>query len=226
MTDEATRAVFFDLDGTLLSFPDSYAERVHSTTERHLGVRDDALEATYSERFLDLLGEQASDPYRRAFEHALAEHGYDDGDVDPTAMVETLLEAEIAAIEPPDGVVDVLSTLRQRGYRLGVLTNGVSAFQRAKLDAHDLTAEFDAVVVSDEAGAHKPDERAFALAAERLPASSYVMVGDSFEADVEGARAMGWRGVQYVPAGEHSDGGSRAGEDAIREFDALLDRLD
>jgi putative hydrolase of the HAD superfamily len=135
-------------------------------------------------------------------------------------MVETLLEAEIAAIEPPARVADVLSTLRDRGYRLGVLTNGVSAFQRAKLDAHDLTAEFDAVVVSDEAGAHKPDERPFELATGCLPADEYVMVGDSYEADVEGARAMGWRAVHYAPDGDSPDG-----DDAIPAFEALIDRL-
>jgi len=219
--DDETRAVFFDLDGTLLSLPDPYAERVHATTEAHLGVRDDAFEATYSERFLDLLGEGAADPYRRAFEHALADCGYDDADVEASAMVETLLEAEIAAIAPPDGVAATLSTLRDRGCRPGVLTNGVPAFQRAKLDAHGLSRHFDAVVASYEAGAHKPDERPFRLAAERLPADEYVMVGDSYEADIEGARAMGWRGVHYAPDGDSPDG-----EDAVASFDALPERLD
>jgi putative hydrolase of the HAD superfamily len=220
MTGDGT-AVFFDADGTVLSFPDSYAERVHAVTEAHLGVRDEAFEATYSERFLSLLGEHASEPYRRAFEHALAEHGYDGVDVRAETLVDALLEAEIDAIAPPDGVRDALAELRARGWAVGVLTNGVSAFQRAKLRAHDLDALVDAVVVSDEAGAHKPDAAPFELAAERLPAASYVMVGDSYEADVEGARGVGWRGVHYAPDGDSPDG-----EDALESFDDLLARLD
>jgi putative hydrolase of the HAD superfamily len=101
-----------------------------------------------------------------------------------------------------------------------VLTNGVPEFQLAKLRGHDLDAYVDASVVSYEAGAHKPDERPFALAAERLPADEYVMVGDSFEADVEGARAMGWRGIHYAPDGESP------ASDPLDSFDDLVDRLD
>jgi putative hydrolase of the HAD superfamily len=220
MTDSAQRAVFFDLDGTLLSFPDSYAERVHAVTETHLGVRDEAFEGTYSERFLSLLGEQAAEPYRRAFEHALTEHGYDDADVSVEALVDALLDAEIDAIAPPDGVRDALAELRARGSDVGVLTNGVPNFQRAKLRTHDLDAFVDASVVSYEAGAHKPDSAPFELAAERLPAEEYVMVGDSYGADVEGARATGWRGVHYAP-----DGDSPA-SDPLESFEALPERLD
>jgi len=219
MNDDGT-AVFFDLDGTLLSFPGSYAERVHAVTETHLGVRDEAFEATYSERFLELLGEQAAEPYRRAFEHALVEHGYDDVDVGVGTLVDALLDAEIDAIAPPDGVRDALAELSARGRDVGVLTNGVSGFQRAKLRAHDLDALVDAVVVSDEAGAHKPASAPFELAAERLPAASYVMIGDSYEADVEGARAAGWQGIHYAP-----DGDSPA-SDPLASFDELLGRLD
>jgi FMN phosphatase YigB (HAD superfamily) len=46
------------------------------------------------------------------------------------------------------------------------------------------------------------------------------MVGDSYEADVEGARAMGWRAVHYAPDGDSPDG-----DDAIPAFEALIDRL-
>lgn len=222
MSDEET-AVFFDLDGTVLSLPGAYAPVVHDTTEAHLGGRDDAFEATYSERFLELLGEQAAAPYETAMAEALDAHGYD---ADAAAMAATLREHEVAAVAPPDGVEAALSALRDRGYRLGVLTNGVPAFQREKLDAHGLSRYFDAVVVSYEAGAHKPDSAPFELAAERLPATEHVMVGDSHGADVEGARAMGWRAVHYAPGGESPDAGSADDADPIATFDALPERLD
>lgn len=219
MTDAFRRAVFFDLDHTLVSFESEYATVLREVTERQLGSGDEAFEVTYSDRFLELLGAHVDDPYRRAFEHATAEHDYE-AEANVDALVETLREREVAGVAPSPGVRRALETLNERGVGVGVLTNGVPEFQLAKLRGHDLDAYVDASVVSYEAGAHKPDERPFALAAERLPADEYVMVGDSFEADVEGARAMGWRGIHYAPDGESP------ASDPLDSFDDLVDRLD
>ncbi|WP_323674342.1 HAD family hydrolase [Halorubellus sp. PRR65] len=219
MTDAFRRAVFFDLDHTLLEFETAYATVLRKVTERHLGGGDEAFEVTYSDRFLELLGDHADDPYRRAFEHALAEHDYADAVESVDALVATLREREVAGVAPAPGIERVLAELGGSDVGVGVLTNGVPDFQLAKLRGNDLDGYVDATVVSYEAGAHKPDERPFALAAERLPAEEYVMVGDSYEADVEGARAMGWRGIHYAP-----DGDSPA-SDPLKSFDDLLDRL-
>jgi len=223
--DDAVRAVCFDLDGTLAEFPGDYATVVHDVTERHLGAADEAFEATYSERFFDLLGAHEPEPYRRAFEHALVEHDYASEDVDATAMVATLREREVEFVEPPGDARRVLAALRDRGYRVGVVTNGVPDWQRAKVAGNDLDEYVDAFVASYEAGAHKPDESPFALAADRLDADELVMVGDSYEADVQGARALGWRAIHYAPDGSSPDGSS-LDEHAVESFDELLDRLD
>jgi putative hydrolase of the HAD superfamily len=220
MTDEFDRAVFFDLDHTLVAFETEYATVLREVTERHFGGGDEAFEVTYSDRFLELLGDQAEAPYRRAFEHALAEHDYGGAEVSVEALVETLRECEVAGVAPSPGVERALAELRDRDVGVGVLTNGVPGFQLAKLRGHDLDALVDASVVSYEAGAHKPDAAPFALAAERLPADEYVMVGDSYEADVEGAREFGWRGIHYAP-----DGDSPA-SDPLASFDDLGELLD
>ncbi|WP_276411589.1 HAD family hydrolase [Haloarcula halobia] len=74
---------------------------------------------------------------------------------------------------------------------------------------HDLTDHFDVVVASYEAGAHKPDPAPFDRLRDRLPADEYVMVGDDYEADVEGARAAGFVPVHYEhEARSASDGAS------------------
>ncbi|WP_242089014.1 HAD family hydrolase [Curtobacterium sp. DN_7.5] len=92
----------------------------------------------------------------------------------------------------PD-VVPLLRTLRQRGYRIGLLTNGSEAQQRDKLARTGLADAFDAVCVSERIGVQKPDPRAFTILAERLgvEAGACLFVGDDPERDVAGARRAG-----------------------------------
>ena len=89
-------------------------------------------------------------------------------------------------------VPEVLQALRARGLRLAVVSNFDTRLPPL-LDALGLATFFDAVVCSGEAGAAKPDGAIFAraLAALGVEASEALHVGDSREADYEGARAAG-----------------------------------
>ena len=85
-----------------------------------------------------------------------------------------------------------LRTLRGRGLGLAVVSNFDSRL-RAVLRELGLAGDLDAVVVSSECGAAKPDRRIFteALRATGARAESTLHVGDSLEHDVGGARAAG-----------------------------------
>ena len=85
-------------------------------------------------------------------------------------------------------------------YQILLKIRTVTEWQRAKLAASGLERFFDAVVVSYEVGAHKPDPAAFGVAEERLPADDYAMVGDS-DADVDGADRAGWVAHRYDGGG-------------------------
>ena len=90
-----------------------------------------------------------------------------------------------------DDVRSQLDNWRAAGLRLAVVSN----FDRrlhGLLQALDLAPLFDAVVVSSEAGAAKPDPRPFelALTALQLQANQVWHVGDSPE-DLAGAKAAG-----------------------------------
>ena len=182
------RAIFFDLDGTLLDFPQGYADLLADAIEAAgAEATDDAME-TYSDAFYDSFSACDPDPIRAGFAAT-------DLDADPGTLADALLTREAETCRPPDGADTTLARLADE-YALGVLTNGLREWQLAKLRASGLDEHFDAVVASYEAGAHKPDPAPFRLAEERLPAGEYAMVGDS-DADVEGARDAGWTAYRY-----------------------------
>lgn len=91
----------------------------------------------------------------------------------------------------PD-VLPTLRYLRERGKTLAVVSNWDSALPT--LLAELGLAEFFAFILSSaEAGAEKPDEKIFKLALQRLGLrpQEVAHIGDSYEIDVLGARAVG-----------------------------------
>lgn len=186
------RAIFFDLDGTLVELRQEYREVLAETFTAVEGdVRDEWIQQ-YTERFFALFEACEPDPATRAF----ADIG---SCSDPERLAEELREREIASCQPPAGVHDDLKRLAA-DHALGVLTNGFPEWQRAKLREHDLVRHFDTVVTSYEAGAHKPDEAPYRTAERRLPAEAYAMIGDS-DADVTGGRNAGWTTYRHSGSG-------------------------
>jgi putative hydrolase of the HAD superfamily len=95
-----------------------------------------------------------------------------------------------------DDAPGTLAALRDRGYRLAVVSNADGRV-RALLEEAGLSAHFEFVVDSAEVGVEKPDPRIFHSATARLdlPASSCAYVGDIYEIDVLGARGAGLEAI-------------------------------
>lgn len=96
------------------------------------------------------------------------------------------------------GAGPVLDALRQRGIATAVVSNWHTALHRL-LEAHGLRSRVSMVVTSAEVGFKKPHPRIFKAALEQLGCQTHeaVHVGDSWEDDVLGARALGIEAV-YV----------------------------
>ena len=115
-----------------------------------------------------------------------------------------------AAWEPYDDAVPVLSALKERGFRLAVVSNWDSRL-RPILDERKLRPWFDVVVISAEVGWRKPHPAIFERALGLLGCApgDALHCGDSVGDDVEGARAAGIRpilldrpGTKRVPGTE------------------------
>jgi FMN phosphatase YigB (HAD superfamily) len=97
-----------------------------------------------------------------------------------------------------------LDWLRERGFRLGCVTNRVFGGRRFEEELRELGLDryFEAVSVSCDTGYMKPHPRIFEHALERMGVDprETAMVGDSLKADVQGAQALGmtavWRRVR------------------------------
>ena len=91
-----------------------------------------------------------------------------------------------------EGAPAALSTLADRGYRLGVISNADGRV-RGLLDRAGLSAFLELVVDSAEVGVEKPDPRIFLAASGRLglPPSACAYVGDIYEIDYVGASRAG-----------------------------------
>lgn len=110
------------------------------------------------------------------------------------------------------GVHDVLETLRGRGFRLGLLTNGSSRVQRGKIARFDLDERFDHIQIEEEAGIGKPEEAAYLMALERLgsaPERAW-MVGDDLDWDVATPLRLGLRAAWYDHEGRGLPPGANA----------------
>lgn len=83
---------------------------------------------------------------------------------------------------------------------VGILTNGFSEVQKAKLRQFpELGDRAQTVIISEEVGHLKPSQILFDHAAERagIKPEKILYVGDSFRSDVEGGTGAGWKVAWY-----------------------------
>ena len=91
-----------------------------------------------------------------------------------------------------EGTPEMLDWFRERGFKLGVISNAEGQIRRLLEHAH-LEHRFETIIDSAVVGFAKPDERIFKHAVLQLGSdpARCIHVGDLFEVDVVGARQAG-----------------------------------
>lgn len=94
--------------------------------------------------------------------------------------------------------IDTLDYLKQN-YQLHIITNGFKESQAIKIDGSGLRPYFSQIIISDEHQLMKPEEQIFRLAERLSGAETHecVMIGDSLESDVQGAKNAGWEAIYF-----------------------------
>ena len=219
----ALSAVVFDLDYTL-----AVTETDRQTLLDRATAAVDAPDMT-REEYLEAHGRHlTSDDREPLFADLLAEH---DSDVSPADLAEAYREAIAEALAPIDEAEALLADLRGE-YKLGLLTNGPRVAQGSKLEELGWLDLFDAVVITGDLEAGKPDERAFRAVLDELgvPPEEAVYVGDDVDKDIHGAKEAGMYAVQVCfPGGPEPDPEADAFVERSqlrKDFPIVLDVLD
>jgi putative hydrolase of the HAD superfamily len=194
------RAVLFDVDFTLCRpGPELSAERYARIAARHgitleVGRYDDAREAAALnlKRHPELLHDDTI-WHRFTEEIFLGMGGPEEIASDCATEIEQGWEVS-ENFELFEDALPVLDELRTARLRIGLVSNGIRDL--TQFVAHH-RLDVDAIVDSRTHGRVKPHPTIFQAALDRLEveAADAVMVGDSLEEDVEGARALGMRAI-------------------------------
>ena len=132
-----------------------------------------------------------------------------DGQYAPAALVEKAAAAGIQVLavtdhDTIDGAEELCRFIHENGVLI-IATNGVSATQHRRIAASGLEPWLDKVVVSDDAGAEKPDpryfERAFAVSGAGNK-SECIIIGDSLTSDIRGGQQFGIDTCWFNPKGK------------------------
>jgi putative hydrolase of the HAD superfamily len=205
----APGAIVFDLDDTL--FPErEYAysgfEAVGAWFDAHFPAfrRGDGNAPGFAARAKALF-EQGK--RGKIFDETLRQYAFSWPEDTLPSMIATFREHR-PKIALSSAVSPLLQTLRRRGFKLGVLTDGWLEVQKNKVAALGLAPLVDTVVYSDTWGREswKPSPRPFREMETALGVRSVqcLYIGDNPAKDIPGAHGAGWQAWRLrIPGREH-----------------------
>lgn len=123
-----------------------------------------------------------------------------------------------------DGAKELVTLLKEKGYRQYVVTNGVNSTQASKMKRSGLDRIMDGVFVSELMGYPKPRKEYFDACFVALPGvtrEECILVGDSLTSDMRGAENAGVASCWFNPAGRAKDVEVRTDYE-IRRLEELL----
>ena len=85
--------------------------------------------------------------------------------------------------------------------KVAIITKGTTQRQRAKISNTNLNSCFDKIIISEEVGFSKPDERIFELALNELKVrpEDVLFVGDDLQKDIAGCQNVNIKGIWFNP---------------------------
>ena len=214
--------IFFDLDHTLWDFEENSGATFKSIFKE--------LNFEFSlEQFLDFYNPINHYYWKQYRENKISEvelrylrleKTFEAMEVPPTAaLIDRVSELYIQQLsthtELFEDTISVLEYLSSK-YTLHIITNGFELVQQRKLENSGIACFFKTVLTAEKIGVKKPHPTIFLSAmktAEVLPEHA-MMIGDSLEADIQGALKLGMQAIHF-----------NSHKEAYHEECLIIDRL-
>jgi len=196
---EIKKCIIFDLFDTLVSLEANLAGKAvsapldnHATTSKILGVDPDAWNHQLFENSYDRLTGQVKDSFTiiKRLAHA----------IDPSISDEKIREAtgirmkrfHDAIVGVPGRTLEMLTALRLRGKKLGLVSNA-DVTEAAAWNESPLSSLFDSAIFSCDVGMMKPEPGIYELSFKQLGCkpNEAVFIGDGSSHELEGAKRIG-----------------------------------
>lgn len=188
------KAVFFDLDGTLLDRDTSVNNFILRQYDRLNSVVGHIPREKYITRFIELdnRGYVWKD---KVYQQLVREFGITG--LTWEEWLQDYIDEFKYHCEPFPNLIPMLEELKTHNLQLGMITNGRGQFQLDNIKALGIEKYFDAILISEWEGVKKPDPEIFKRALKVLNVSAYesIFVGDHPENDVKAAQNVGMIGV-------------------------------
>lgn len=202
--------LFFDLDHTLWDFATNSRVTVLELFEEmqlsdkgipdfesfyaHYTIINDALWSDYRKGRVS-----KAELRRQRFYRTLKQFGLEELNVSNEMEEQYILRSPYKTNLIPDAM-ETLKELSGR-YHIHIVTNGFSEVQDVKIDNSGLKPYITHRISSEQVGVQKPDRKVFlhALKVSGAKRKESLMIGDSLEADVLGARRAGIEAVYFNP---------------------------
>lgn len=209
---KSVKDIFFDLDHTLWDFEKNSGETLHElhnelelnshTKDAHNFIEKyQEINHYYWKLYRDGKIEKAKLRVIR-FQETLEHFGINDDKLAERMGEEYLKRCPQKRHLFPDAI-EVLEHL-SKNYKLHIITNGFLEVQHIKTRQSGIHDFFDLILCSEEVGVNKPhpDIFHFAMKSTNAKAEESVMIGDTYEADILGAKSVGMKTIFFNPKKE------------------------
>ena len=190
-----TQSILFDLDGTLLNREQSLVGFLSHQWSSRLGLQTISQEK-FIQQFLEF------DDNGKVWKDVVYEKIitlFNIQNVNPAHLLQDYISGFKNHTLLFPGVPNALKILKDRGLKLGIITNGRKEFQSNVIRSCGLEPFMDVILISEAEGLKKPDPLIFNKALNKLgtSAAQSIFIGDNPEADIYGAHSVGMKTVWF-----------------------------
>jgi HAD superfamily hydrolase (TIGR02253 family) len=188
------KAIIFDLDNTLIDFMTmkkmSVAGAIRSMQDAGLDISNNK-----AQKILYALYDKHGMEYQKVFQDFLKQVI---GKIDYKILAHAIVgyrKVERGFMQPYPKVKSTLRNLEKRGIRLAILTDAPRMRAWLRLAEMEISDYFEFVLTYDDTKVKKPDKKAFVKMLNKLKLNpeEVLMVGDSLDKDIKGAKSMGMK---------------------------------